>query len=137
MPIKTRMDYEVELMAEKIPGCQGVYEDIGPHLIHVSKWLINNLIDARIKIDELTDHKCLSCDHEECSECPAFVPRRSVEELERVREALKNVIACLENSDFSRILLWKVFQQARALLRQPGEWNRYCSSSRSSRTPKQ
>lgn len=53
MPIKTRMDYEVELMAEKIPGCQGVYEDIGPHLIHVSKWLIDNLIDARIKIDEL------------------------------------------------------------------------------------
>ena len=42
----------------------------------------------------LTKHKCLSCGHEECSECPVHVPKPSYEELQtenvRLREQLED-----------------------------------------------
>jgi hypothetical protein len=30
----------------------------------------------------LSDHKCQSCEHEECSECEVYVPRKSYDQLE-------------------------------------------------------
>ena len=49
--MKTRREYEEELMREPIPGCTGADEDTAIHVVHMTEWLIKSLIDARMKLD--------------------------------------------------------------------------------------
>jgi len=51
--LKTRTDYETELLLEPILGCSGAGEEMGPHLVHMTKWLVDSLVDARMKRDSL------------------------------------------------------------------------------------
>lgn len=51
--IKSRAEYEKELQLEKIPGCAGAFEDVGLHIVHLTKWLMDSVVNARMQTDRV------------------------------------------------------------------------------------
>jgi hypothetical protein len=55
---KVREQIRQDLLKEKIPGCSGKFdEEMGKHIVHMVEWLIESLVDARVKLALLGENK--------------------------------------------------------------------------------
>jgi hypothetical protein len=56
--LKTREEVKTELLAEKIPGCsEKIDENPSVHFLHTFEWVIESLVDARLRISQLEEYE--------------------------------------------------------------------------------